>query len=156
MEAAFSDLIGRTVLSIEGASQHSEQVRIVTDAGAFVLLHQQDCCEHVSVADVTGDPADLVGAVVRLAEVSTDSGDTAGGYGSQTWTFYRLRTDKGDLDIRWFGESNGYYSEAVDVYREVPDVGWTNSWPDEPSGRELARDAREQRWLERRRNGDDR
>lgn len=32
----------------------------------------------------------------------------------------------------------------------------TSAWPDEPSGRELAKDAREQRWIERQRSGDDR
>ncbi len=38
-----------------------------------------------------------------------------------------------------------------------PDTGRrTSAWPDEPSGREMAKDAREQRWIERQRSGDDR
>lgn len=108
-----SRLIGATVLKVEGAEEQSEEVKIITDLGTLRLYHEQSCCESVCVEDVVGDPADLIGGVVVLFEERDNDSEEKGEYESSTWTFYALRTTKGDLDLRWLGTSNGFYSESV-------------------------------------------
>jgi hypothetical protein len=108
------ELIGKKIIAIEGCEPQSEVVTFKTDGGTFRMFHYQDCCESVRVEDVDGMPAELAGATVINAEESSNKGED-GKYGeSNTWTFYRIWTDKGPLNLRWLGQSNGYYSESVD------------------------------------------
>ncbi len=55
-----------------------------------------------------------------MAEEATNSDDPpVGEYQpeSYTWTFYRFATVRGYVTIRWFGSSNGYYSEQASFAR---------------------------------------
>lgn len=114
----FSELVGKTFNSVVVADNNSRVEFYTRDGDIYALFHDQDCCEHVYVESVIGDLSDLVGVPILVAEEAT-SNETPAGYVhdykpvSQTWTFYKLRTIKGSVDIRWFGESNGYYSESV-------------------------------------------
>jgi hypothetical protein len=83
----------------------------------YRLYHSQDCCESVTIEDISGDLADLEGSPLLMAEETTSDQnpeDIKKEYqDSFTWTFYKFATIKGYVTIRWYGESNGYYSEAV-------------------------------------------
>ena len=118
----FYNLLGKTISSIEGAEVDNDIIKIVcTDGSVYFMCHEQDCCELVDIEDIAGDIKDLIGSPIILAEeVSNSSGDddreaALSGYdNSWTWTYYKLATVNGYVTIRWYGSSNGYYSESVD------------------------------------------
>ncbi len=109
-----SDLVGQTIIQINETGRYQDQLEFILEDGrAFVWYHEQDCCESVSIEDITGDLDDLTGSPILRAEERTNRGDAD--YTSQTWTFYEFATIKGSVTVRWLGESNGYYSESVDL-----------------------------------------
>ena len=116
-----TSVINQPILAIEGLEKKSERIVFRMMTGNLILEHQQDCCEHVAVEDLEGDAEDLVGQVLLHAEEVVNgmeagqSGEVDDYHESTTWTFYKFRTTGGDLWVRWLGESNGYYSESVQV-----------------------------------------
>lgn len=117
---AFADLTGKTLVSVTGV-ENDEIIFTTAEGDRYKMWHQQDCCENVVIEDISGDLKDLLDTPILLAEeaVSQDppAGNVSESYDSDTWTFYKLRTIKGSVDIRWHGSSNGYYSESVDFER---------------------------------------
>lgn len=131
MDLEFSTLQGKILSKVEQIGD--DVIRFECEDGqVYQLYHSQDCCESVVIDDISGDLADLVGTPILLAEEATSSDDPPEVVArkeaekakdpenyydyheeSQTWTFYKLRTIKGSVDIRWHGSSNGYYSESV-------------------------------------------
>lgn len=114
-------LVGKTLKSV---LNDGDDVWFETNDGEkYKLTHYQDCCENVSVEDVIGDLQDLLGSPVLEAEEVSNAADPEditrenGSDYSHTWTFYKLGTIKGSVTIRWYGESNGYYSESVDFVK---------------------------------------
>ena len=125
--AKFKDLLGKTLIKI---CQYDDEVIFVCEDGeTYIMNHRQECCESVVIDDVCGDLDDLIGSPLLVAEeVSNYAPDKetdinkqtiAERWGSCTWTFYKLATIKGAVTIRWFGESNGYYSEGVDFKKLI-------------------------------------
>lgn len=122
-EIPFSTLVGKTLKKIENSDV---EIAFIEDNGQrYEMYHEQDCCEDVSVEDICGDLEDLIGTPILSAEEETSNNDPEdykreySRDGGCTWTFYKISTIKGSVTIRWFGSSNGYYSEGVS-FQKVP------------------------------------
>ena len=115
-----NELIGKTLSDIKVNRDHDEITFVCQDDSEYLMYHDQDCCETVTIDDVSGDIMDLVGSPIILAEESSEAGVDSEWGDSSTWTFYRFATVKGYVDIKWFGSSNGYYSESVNFKQTKP------------------------------------
>ena len=126
-----AELVGKTCVNVSIACKGSYLLDdwitfLCSDGSSYEMFHKEDCCESVNIEDIIGDLYDLVGSPILMAEEATNSTDNPkrepGPYNdyesySFTWTFYKFRTLKGDVTIRWYGSSSGYYSERVNFAR---------------------------------------
>lgn len=119
----FSVLVGQTITSV---NQTSNEITFYTDAGyEYLMHHEQSCCESVFIEDIVGDLQDLVGQEIVVAEerTSTEKQEWENKEPSEyyedsfLWTIYTIGCFKTSVDIRWYGSSNGYYSESVSFKR---------------------------------------
>lgn len=113
---AVSVMLGLTITDIRQVGEN--EIFFTTSCGRlFKMYHEQNCCESVTIEDVAGDYSDLLDLPLLMSEdiSNDDSGyvpdDTRAE--SETWTFYKFGTKKGCVTLRWYGSSNGYYSESV-------------------------------------------
>lgn len=135
-EVNFSILEGKTLTSVENKG---DEIVFTADTGeVFRQIYYSDCCATCSVEEIHGDLNDLVGSPILMAEESSSrepdealrikreeakkSAESKGEYyyedsDSETWTFYKAATNKGSVTIRWYGSSNGYYSESATFER---------------------------------------
>lgn len=119
MDAKIGDMVGKTFKEVRVSDDKGEMVFVQDDGTEYRFYHEQDCCEGVSINDINGDLDFLVGEPLLLADEATNNKELKpSAYAeSWTWTFYRFGTRKGYVDVRWLGESNGYYSESVSLVR---------------------------------------
>lgn len=109
-------LLGKTLTKV--TSERDEIAFHIDDGEIWVLQHEPDCCETVSLVDVSGDLDDLVGLLVVAEEVQRERVITSDGEGT-TWTFCKFATAKGYVTLSWRGDSNGYYTETPTLSMRV-------------------------------------
>ena len=113
----FESLKGKTLTKCY-YNRNDNEIFFETEDEIFKMYHDQDCCESVYVEDICGDLDDLIGSEIIVAEKRTNDDNPLSEYDeSFLWTFYEIRTMKGSVTIRWYGSSNGYYSESVDFVK---------------------------------------
>jgi len=120
-QKGMAQMLGKTFVQVSGAVGNFDLLFETANGERFMFSHEQDCCERVDINDIVGDLEDLVGEPLLVAEEV--QGETPVDFNerdheSVTWTFYKFATRKGYVDVRWLGESNGYYSEGVDLFVE--------------------------------------
>lgn len=121
--AELSELLGKTVTDIEQVDNR-ELIFTLDDGRKYKLHHLEGCCEKVDIEDITGEIGDLLNSPLLMAEEVTYKGENPKGVAipkyqdSFTWTFYKFATIQGYVTVRWYGASNGYYSERVDFHRD--------------------------------------
>jgi hypothetical protein len=109
----FEELQGKTLVSVVNEND-DKIIFTVNDGSVYEMYHSQNCCEDVYIESIVGELNDLVGSPILRAEVSTnDDADEE----CAMWTFYKIATFNGYVDIRWYGSSNGYYSVGVDFIK---------------------------------------
>lgn len=114
------EIIGKTMSSVTQTGNESI-LFVATTGERWSMFYDPDCCASCSIEDVAGDLSDLVGTPILMAEEITNKENPKADYdsdhGSFTWTFYKFATVKGYVTVRWYGESNGYYSETASFRR---------------------------------------
>lgn len=136
-ECNVSELLGKTLIKVEQKAANGNILPSASSAGndsilftckdgtVYHMLHDQECCEVVTLEDICGDISDLIGSPITMSEeissrVEPPKEDTYwdGNSDEYTWTFYKFATNKGYVTLRWYGTSNGYYSERVGFFKE--------------------------------------
>jgi hypothetical protein len=110
-------LVGEILKTID-VDPEKNKILLTTESGREIMIyHEQDCCESVRIEDTEGNWHELVGKVIVEATEDAQDGDEGDEWGLShtTKTALTFKVDGATVISRWIGESNGYYSESVDI-----------------------------------------
>ena len=109
------------VVSGKDSFDYEDTIYFLTeDDELYKMSHDQECCESGTIDDIIGNLEDLIGSPLTMAEEVQEKDDSNEDR-SATWTFYKFATNKGYVTIKWYGVSNGWYSETADIYKVEED-----------------------------------
>lgn len=117
------EIIGVTFESV--IRENDEILFTAKDGRRWVMYYEPDCCASCDIDEIHGDLADLEGSPILQAEYESNSDkprESEYADDSFTWGFFKLATIKGSVTIRWYGSSNGFYSEEA-CFASVGDDG---------------------------------
>jgi len=116
-----TEMIGQTFAKVVHVNDGSDDFLrfIKMDGTTYEFYYDHDCCAGCTIEDIVGNLEDLQDSPLLKVEESSNCEDPPSsndGYpDSYTWTYYKFGTIKGYVDVRWYGSSNGYYSESVSL-----------------------------------------
>lgn len=116
-----TELIGKTLVNIIVHTEDGVKRRITfccADGSKYLMHNSEEAGGNdvrTHIEDICGDTSDLLNSpILQAEEVSSVDHENEKEIERYRWTFYKFATIKGNVTIRWYGESNGYYSERAE------------------------------------------
>ena len=112
VQPALADMVGKTVTDIDVDRETNRILFTFDDGRQMMFYHDQDCCEFVRITSASGFLCEMRGRVESVEVDIKSSGDDDG---HRTETTYNFRIGTDAAIVQWIGDSNGYYSESVNL-----------------------------------------
>jgi len=134
----FLDLVGKTIVRGDMRKGADKVWFETADGMLFTMFMYEDPMTEQAVwlEDVVGDMDIILNTEILKAEVVTreSQGDPASDWRYQDWTYYKLATIKGYVDMRWCGVSS-YDGYSRDVLVTMHDLSVVMARPDQKEGK---------------------
>ena len=115
IDSDFDKLVGETIVSCETDDNRSVVV-LNAESGKSFCMFNGEVGTTLELVDAEDDLNSLIGKKILFCEQTTSSDED-----DRTWSFVKIRGFDVDVTLRFVGDSNGYYSEAVEISETAPD-----------------------------------